>query len=107
MSQITEGTRFKINDADVLIRSENVITRTIENDFILVHIGTGIGSTYDSIYTLYLNGRVIWKRLEPGKSAADLVTELSKEFDAGGEKIRNNVIEILAELVHLQMVIMQ
>lgn len=88
----------------IYVRSEDVVAREIEDEFLLVPIASGIGDMEDALYTLNETGREIWRRLDGQKSIEDLVGELCDEFDAEKEVIRNDVCGLLEELVKLKMV---
>ena len=95
----------RIDLEDIYVRSDDVVSRAIEEEFILVPITSGIGDLEDALYTLNETGREIWERLEPGKSVAALVDELFEEFEAPKQTITGDVIGILTELAKLRMVI--
>ena len=88
----------------VYVRSEDVVAREIEDEFLLVPIASGIGDMEDALYTLNETGREIWQRLDGQKSIEDLVGEFCAEFDAEKEVIRKDVCGLLEELARLNMV---
>jgi hypothetical protein len=85
-------------------RSEDVVAREIEGEFLLVPIASGIGDMEDALYTLNETGREIWNRLESDKPVCRLVDELCREFDAQRAVIEKDVCGLLKELVRLHMV---
>ena len=88
----------------VYVRSEDVVAREIEEEFLLVPIASGIGDMEDALYTLNETGREIWNRLDGQKTLADLVAELSGEYDADADEIRKDVCGLVGELERLNMV---
>ena len=86
------------------IRSQDVVARAIEDEYILVPIASGIGDMEDALYTLNETGREIWTRLAPGKTINSLIDELHLEFDASREVINKDVCGILLELLNLKMI---
>lgn len=88
----------------IYVRSEDVVAREIEEEFLLVPIASGIGDMEDALYTLNETGREIWNRLEEGKTVDQLVDELCGEFDAERSVIEEDVCGLLAELARLNMV---
>ncbi|MDY0361384.1 MAG: PqqD family protein [Desulforegulaceae bacterium] len=94
----------KINAQSVYLPSEDVVSRQIEDEFLLVPIASGIGSMEDELYTLNETGRIIWERMRPGLSVENLADELSREYDASREVIFEDICGILNELLKLKMV---
>ncbi len=88
----------------IYVRSEDVVAREIEDEFLLVPIASGIGDMEDALYTLNETGREIWQRLDGEKTLEDLVTELCREYDADGDEIRQDVCGLVSELERLNMV---
>ncbi len=95
---------MKINRGGIYLPSEDVVTRKIEDEFLLVPIAAGIGDMEDELYTLNQTGREIWERMAPGKSINDLAKELADEYDATENEISDDIDGILTELLRLNMV---
>jgi hypothetical protein len=88
----------------IYVRSEDVVAREIEDEFLLVPIASGIGDMEDALYTLNETGREIWQRLDGQKSLEDLVAELCEDYEADAEEIRQDVCGLVGELERLSMV---
>jgi hypothetical protein len=88
----------------VYARSEDVVAREIEDEFLLVPIASGIGDMEDALYTLNETGREIWQRLDGQKTLEDLAAELCEEYDADADEIRQDVCGLVGELEKLNMV---
>jgi len=88
----------------IYVRSEDVVAREIEDEFLLVPIASGIGDMEDALYTLNETGREIWERLNGEKTLEDLVTELCREYEADADEIRQDVCGLVSELERLNMV---
>lgn len=86
------------------IPSEDVVARKIEDEFLLVPIASGIGDMEDALYTLNETGRIIWQKLDTGKTLNDVINELLKEFDGPRKTIEADVCGIVAELLKMNMV---
>jgi hypothetical protein len=52
----------------VCVLSEDVVTREIEGEIVIVPLVAGIGNADDELYTLNETGRAVWQRLD-GKRA--------------------------------------
>ncbi len=88
----------------IYMRSENVVARQIEDEFLLVPIASGIGDMEDALYTLNEIGREIWNRLDGTRTLEALVLELGGEYDADADEIRRDVCGLVEELARLNMV---
>jgi hypothetical protein len=85
--------------------SEDVVSREIEGELIIVPLVAGIGSMDDELYTMNDTGRAIWKGLDGKKTLRTLVGELSSQFDAAPEEIRKDAVGLLEELLKRKMVV--
>ncbi|MCX5698166.1 MAG: PqqD family protein [Candidatus Omnitrophica bacterium] len=85
--------------------SEDVVARDVQGEFIIIPITSGAGATEDEIFTLNETGRAIWDRLDGKKALKDIATELSVEFEAPLEKIENDVLGLVEELLKRKMLV--
>jgi hypothetical protein len=87
--------------------SEDVVTREIEGELILVPLATGMGDAEggNEIFTLNKTGRAIWNRLDGKKGLNDIAAELSAEFDDPEGKIKTDVVCLMKELARRKMVV--
>lgn len=97
-------THHEIELAAVYLRSDDVVARAIEDEFLLVPIGAGIGDLEDALYTLNETGREIWTRLAPGKTVQQLIDEIYQEFDVERQELSGDVCGLLGELLALRMI---
>lgn len=89
----------------VYIPSEDVVSRQIDDEFLLVPIASGIGDMEDELYTLNETGRIIWQRMSADKTIEDIAAELSLEYDASKDIILADICGIVGELFKLNMVV--
>ena len=85
--------------------SEDIVSREIEGELIIVPITSGIGDMEDELYTLNETGRPIWDRLDGKTSLGDIAKALTEEYDAPPGDIGLDVQGIAAELVRRRIVI--
>ena len=89
----------------VYAHSEDVVSREIEGQLILVPLIAGIGDAEDELYTLNETGKAIWDRLDGRKSLEDVAAELAVGFDAPREQIERNVVGLVNELLGRKMLV--
>ena len=85
--------------------SEDIVSREIEGELIIVPITSGIGDMEDELYTLNETGRAIWDRLDGKLSLGDIAKALAEEYDAPPGDIGRDVQGIAAELVRRRIVV--
>lgn len=85
--------------------SDDVVSREIEGELIIVPITSGIGDLEDELYTLNETGKAIWQRLDGQRTIADIATEIAAEFDAPLETINRDVLGFSEELVRRKILI--
>jgi len=85
--------------------SEEIVSREIEGEVIIVPLTSGIGDLEDELFTLNETGRAIWLRLDGEKKLVDIAAELGQEFDAPAETIEEDVKGLVSELLKRRMVV--
>ena len=71
----------------------DVVFRRLEGRMVLVHMAT------NQVFELNLTGARIWELLEQGIGGEQLLQSLADEFDVDREQLRNEVSDILSDLV--------
>jgi hypothetical protein len=89
----------KLGLESIYVPSEDIVSREIEGEILIVPLISGIGDVEDELFSLNETGKIIWDRLDGEKSLGDLVNELSAEFGAPAEEIEEDVIGFVAELL--------
>ena len=79
--------------------SEDVVSREIEGEIIIVPLIAGIGDADDELYTLNETGQAIWRKLDGQRTLGDFVDDLALEFDAGKLELEKVVLGFAAEMV--------
>ena len=66
----------RVNLDSVYVPSEDIVSREIEGELIIVPLISGMGDMEDELFTLNDTGKNIWKRLDSKKSLRDVIGEL-------------------------------
>ncbi|MBN1560139.1 PqqD family protein [candidate division KSB1 bacterium] len=90
---------------DVLSISEDVVARTVEGEFLIIPIASGVGDMEDELYSLNDCGKAIWDRLDGKKSLAQIKADLMEEYEARPEEIETDVISFVAELLKRKILV--
>jgi len=85
--------------------SEDVVVREIEGEIVIVPLASGIGDLEDELFTLNETGRAIWSRLDGRRPLDAVVRELSAEYDAPEDVLREDVVGLLQELLDRRMIV--
>lgn len=86
-------------------RSDDVVSREIMGELMIVPLASGIGDMEDEIYTLNETGRHIWERLDGNLSLGEIARALVAEYDAPEGEIERDVQGIVAALFLRRMVV--
>jgi hypothetical protein len=89
----------------VYSQSEDVVSREIEGELIIVPLIAGIGDMEDELYTLNETGQAIWRRLDGTMSLEIIINELAKEFDASLDVVENDCLGLIQELLKRKMIV--
>ena len=89
----------RVNLESTYAISEDVVSREIEGEILIVPLVSGIGDMEDELFNLNETGKAIWERLDGQKSLKEVIEELSGEFDAPEEEIEQDVKGFVEELL--------
>ena len=95
----------KISLEHIYTPSEDIVSREIEGELLIMPLTAGIGDMEDELFSLNETGKIIWGRLDGQKSLSEVVAELSEEFGAPTEEIEGDVISFVAELLKRGMLV--
>lgn len=85
--------------------SEDIVSRTIEGELIIVPLTAGIGDLEDELFTLNETGKAVWDRLDGKKNLRDVLRELLEEFEAPEGEIEQDLIGLVGELVRRRILV--
>lgn len=96
-----------VTPESVLARSDDIVSREIEGELIIVPIASGIGDMEDELYTLNETGRSIWERIDGKRSLKNIAADLAKEYAATPDRITKDVIGLSGELVKRKILVIK
>lgn len=79
-------------------KSEDVVSRDIEGEIIIVPIVAGLGNMEDDIYTLNETGKEIWMLIDGKSTLSDIINKIANDYDVSKEKIITEVFGFANEL---------
>jgi hypothetical protein len=97
--------KFKVNFDAAYVPSDDLVSREIEGELIIVPLAAGMGDIEDELFTLNETGRAIWAKLDGKKSLKAVAEELSAEYEAPPSEIKKDVIGLAKELLKRKMIV--
>jgi len=85
--------------------SDEIVSREIEGELIIVPLTAGIGDMEDELFSLNETRRSIWKKLDGLKSLGEIAGELAADYDGGRGEIEEDVLGLVNELLKRRMVV--
>ena len=86
-------------------QSENVVSREIEGEIIIVPLVSGIGDLDDELYSLNGTGRAVWERMDGTKDLSRIIGELIGTYNGPESEIRENVLGFASELLSRKIIV--
>ena len=84
--------------------SDDVVSREIDGELIIVPIASGIGDTEDELYTLNKTGRAIWGRLDGKRTLHEVAADIALDYSAPVDQIMIDVLGLVTELSRRKIV---
>ena len=85
--------------------SDDVVSREIEGELIIVPIAAGVGDEEDELYTLNETGQAIWQRLNGQRTLREVAGELANEYAAAPDEIARDVLGLADELARRRILV--
>jgi len=95
----------KVNLEAIYVPSEDVVSREIEGELLIVPLVSGLGDMEDELFSMNETGKLIWERLDSQKKLKDIVEELATEFECSAGEIAEDVIGFAQELLKRRMLV--
>jgi hypothetical protein len=86
------------------IRNQEVVSRKIEGELIIVPIRSGVGDL-NSLYTLNAVGSVLWEFMTEGHTIAEMVQRVCDEFEVTKAQARKDIENFLDSLLEEKLVL--
>jgi len=90
--------------SSICIPSEDLVTREIEGEVLLVPLVSGMVDGDDAIYSLGATASRIWSLLDGKRTLEDISLVLNQSFDAPIDLIQGDVLGFINELVSRSLV---
>lgn len=87
----------------IIKKSENVVFRKIQDDYILVPI-VASAADVESIFNLNETGAVVWEKIDGVKKLCDIITDVKAEYEGEGEQIDNDVMAFVNEMIEAELI---
>jgi len=87
----------------VFERNPDFVARKIVDEIVLVPVRGNVGDLA-SIYTLNPVGAFVWERLDGARTVAEVVGDVTAEFDVDTETATKDVVELLEELGKIETI---
>ena len=94
-----------VSPASVCAPSDEVVSREIEGELIIVPIASGIGDLEDELYTLNETGRAIWERLDGKRTLAEVAADLAACYAGPSDLISRDVLGLAQELARRKIIV--
>jgi hypothetical protein len=87
----------------VPVKSENVVFRKIENEYILVPI-VASAADVESIFNLNETGAAVWERIDGKKKLSDIIDDIKSEYEGDGNRIEDDVTAFVNEMIEAKLI---
>jgi len=89
---------ISIAESTTVVATENALSTTIDDETVILHESAG------KYYGLNDVGTFIWELLEEPRTIKEICEEVTAEYDVGYERCKNDVKEVISELVEKGLV---
>ncbi|MGB7436364.1 MAG: PqqD family protein [Candidatus Acidiferrum sp.] len=86
------------------LRNQEVVSRKIEGELVIVPIRSGIGDL-NSLYTLNPVGSVLWDFMANGHTIAEMVQRVCDEFEVTKDQAQQDIQTFLDSLLEEKLVL--
>lgn len=95
----------KLKLDDVYALSENVVSRDIAGEFIIIPLTSGIGDSDEEVFSLNAHGKAIWQKCDGKRKLEDIINQLNKEFGNRPGQIEKDCLGLMQELLKRKIVV--
>ena len=87
----------------ILRRSDNIVFRKIQDEYILVPI-VASAADVESIFNLNETGAAVWERIDGMKKLSDIIEEIKSEYETEGMKIEDDVTAFVIGMIDAKLI---
>jgi hypothetical protein len=93
----------KISVDTIFKKSENVVFRKIQDEYILVPI-VASAADVDSIFNLNETGAAVWERIDGVKKLSDIIEDIKAEYEGERKEIEDDVMAFVGRMVEEKLI---
>lgn len=90
--------------SSIVVRSEDVVSRLIDNQVLIIPLTTGMANADDALYTLSPTAQDIWDLLDGERTLLEVIEILSAKYNGDNERLQEDVLGFLDEMVSEKLV---
>ncbi len=75
--------------------SDDIVTRELEGEIIIIPVGSGLDDVENKLFTLNSTGQAFWLRMDGRRTLAEIVADLATEFNAPDKMIEKDVKDLV------------
>jgi hypothetical protein len=94
---------MNITRENVIRKSENVVFRKIEDEYLLVPLVSSVADG-ETIFNLNETGAIIWDKIDGKKRLMDIIKEIQTEYEVEEQQLENDVFSLLNEMVDARLI---
>ncbi len=95
----------KIDQNTVFRISDDLISKKIEDQVVIVPLIGGVGNLEDEMFQLNATGTAFWNLLDGKKNLADIISALCKEYNAPFDAIKDDILVISRTLLRKNFIV--
>jgi hypothetical protein len=93
-----------LNINGIYATADNVISRKIETELVIVPLEDGIGKLDDCLFSLNETGKEIWRLLDGTLPVTAIIDILTEKYNAPRETIASDVTALVGKLLYKGLV---
>lgn len=97
--------KYNVSFDSIYKQSEDIVSREIQGEIVIVPITSGIGDLEDDLFTLNETGRVIWGKLDGKEKLKKIAKSLALDFNIPFEDIKKDISGFVKELLKRRMLV--
>lgn len=96
---------MKIDLNKVYKQSDDLVSKNIEGELVIVPLNAGMGDLNSDLFSLNRTGVAVWKRLDGLKSLKEIIDSTANEYQIESKQIEPEVIELIRQLLDQNLII--